>query len=295
MRILVGILRTIENEFDECVASLQRQSHGYAEHFVLENLPKESACDTLYRKFMRRSDEFDLFVKLDADMVMERHDFLDRVEQAFAARPWMKLLSLPVQDFFTNQPIFGINIFRSGVEFPLNHDGLFTDQNPVSPEESVFGMDGFDGMVSRCKDPLPFQAFHYGLHRGLKARCGDLAGRWGRVAFHMRFHEALWRNFTSKMDSRLGLACLGGEMALRGDFAIEHVNYANPHAAQICEGFEHLSAFELRKCILKMRRRNFGMLPWPVRLGLVNQTKKGKWLAIASRVGSRLRRRAPLQ
>ena len=39
MRIFVGTLKTIENEFEECVASIERQTHQNFEHFVFEDLP----------------------------------------------------------------------------------------------------------------------------------------------------------------------------------------------------------------------------------------------------------------
>ena len=60
MRILVGTLYTIENELEECLAAIKSQTHPDFESFVLQDLPKETACATLYRNFMDRADQFDL-------------------------------------------------------------------------------------------------------------------------------------------------------------------------------------------------------------------------------------------
>ena len=88
MRILVGTLYTIENEFDECVASINRQSHSDFEHFILENLPNKHAHDTLYRTFMERSGDFVLLIKVDADMVIEDEDLFAKIVDKFRVNEW---------------------------------------------------------------------------------------------------------------------------------------------------------------------------------------------------------------
>lgn len=52
MRLFVGTLYTIENEFDECVASIALQSYRNFQHFVFRNLPNKEAHDALYSAFM---------------------------------------------------------------------------------------------------------------------------------------------------------------------------------------------------------------------------------------------------
>ncbi len=39
LRVLIGTLHSGENEFDQCIAALRRQSYPHWEQFVLANLP----------------------------------------------------------------------------------------------------------------------------------------------------------------------------------------------------------------------------------------------------------------
>ena len=68
MKILIGILHCIENEYELCIQSLQEQSVKNWNHFVIRDLPNAEAHNALYSRFMEGSKEYDLFLKLDADM-----------------------------------------------------------------------------------------------------------------------------------------------------------------------------------------------------------------------------------
>ncbi len=70
MKILIGILYCIENERDACVKSIEAQTHRDFDYFIVENLPKKEAHHQLYTRFAASATEYDIFVKLDADMVI---------------------------------------------------------------------------------------------------------------------------------------------------------------------------------------------------------------------------------
>ncbi len=290
MRILVISPYCMENEFPECISSVCRQTYRQWKHLVLRNLQHPTADDTVYRTFMQRAHDFDLFMKLDADMVIEDERFLEGVVKAFLDRPWMDVLGVRLYDWFTERLIPSLNTYRSSVRFPLTHDGLFTDPLPVNPDRAVIGHAELDGRVTHCKNPSPFQAFHYGMHRGLKVVYGDASARWGQVSLHMQNHQQVWRNFLKRQDQRLGLAALGGEMALAGQFKPEHVDYAAPYAREVFAPYETWTSAQLRREITRMRYSNWGWLPWWMRLGMVNRYGFRTWRMIARRGVRRISR-----
>jgi hypothetical protein len=275
MRILIGTLHSAENEFAECVASIHQQTHQDFEHFIIRGLPEREAHDTLYSTFMARGHEFDLFMKIDADMVLEDANFLSAVVEHFRQLPNdIDVLTIPVFDMYLRQPIIGMHTFRSTVKWPRVTDNLFTDKFSVPKERRIIEEKRFFRKVTHCKNPTPFQAFHFGLHRGVKIveakiEGGDIKNWLFRNADHWKAYETVRRNFWECEEVLLGLATLGYELALAGHFKTEHVSYTNPYAAQV---FQHYSDWDVPKIKEELRRlyyKNGGWLPSKLRLGFI--------------------------
>jgi hypothetical protein len=127
MKLLVGVLHTIENEFEECLAAIRRQTHTAVDVFVIEKLRNREAHERLYRTFMERAGEFDVFVKVDADMVLCRDDFFAGVARVFRESPDVDRLYVAVDDFFTQKLIMGLNCYRNTVRWPSSSEDLFVD------------------------------------------------------------------------------------------------------------------------------------------------------------------------
>ncbi len=249
MRVLVGTLYCGENEFDECVESLQTQTHQAWEQIVVRDLPNKLAHQTLYETFMSRAAEFDLFMKLDADMVLEDPRMLDRIEAYFQQHPQLDGITIHVHDFFSDSLIHGLHVYRSSVRWPRREERLFVDTPPVSPEKFRIGVKELAPVASHCKNPTPFFAFHYGVHRGLKAR----QATGSTAAYYLQTIEQVWKNFQSRKDHRLGLAVLGAEMGLDGEFGVDDLDFENQHPREVCVRYEGMSADELRGEISKLR------------------------------------------
>ena len=113
MRILVGTLYCGEQEFDDSVASVKGQTHPPAEHLVIERQPKRLGHEQLFGTFMQRRDDFDLLVKVDADMVLCRHELFAGIVERFRADDSMVVLSIKVHDYFTDRPASGLNCYRN--------------------------------------------------------------------------------------------------------------------------------------------------------------------------------------
>lgn len=259
MQILVGTLKTIENEFEECVESIEKQTHQNFEHVVLEDLPKKEAHDTLYRTFMQRADEFDLLIKVDADMVIEDDELFAKIVDRFREHPQLKDLEIAVYDFFSDRLIWGMHAYRNTTTWETSDEELFTDRGAlVNSEEHMFDDEDLAPAAIHCKNPSPFQAFHYGIHKALKT---IQPGTWPKSTSDIQFH---WTNiqetrehFHETGDRRLGFAVLGAEFGLREEVRPKHISYSNPHLRNHFERFEDFDTNDLRTEINRMAPYSF--------------------------------------
>lgn len=241
--------------------AIQRQTYRAYEQFVLEGLAKREAHDALYGTFMARAGEFDLFMKVDADMVIENPSLFAQIVDRFSAAPEMHMLTIAVHDYFSDTLIDGMHTFRSTVKWPLSTDIVYTDRHPVQRKHRVIDTSDLAPAAIHCKNPSPFQAFHYGMHRGVKARVQ--MERYKRYPlFYMRHIEATWQHFLRAGDVRLGFAALSAELALRGDFDAEHIAYTNPYAQnEFKKRYDSWDAQQVRKATMFLRARNRLFIP----------------------------------
>jgi hypothetical protein len=86
-----------------------------------------------------------------------------------------------------------------------------------------------------------------------------------RIA-HLESHlvniRRTWQHFLEERDMRLGLASLGAELALRGDFRAEHIPYVNPFAERrFRQRYADWSASRIRWIARIFRLRNRLVIP----------------------------------
>lgn len=260
MRILVVTLYSGENEFDECIASIQRQTYQSFEHLVIRDLPKREAHHRLFGEFMRRRDELDLLVKVDADMVLLRDNLFEQIVEKFARTPELIRLLIELDDFFTGRRMWGLNVYRNTLEWEARDDLVFTDRVNVAPEATRYDDCELAPAAVHCGNPSPFQAFHFGVHRGFKACEAIRREEWMTLYHRLRELADARRRFSELQDLRLGLAALGGELALQGKFAATELSYTNPRVEQIFKQYVDCSYAELNRLIRENCRRNFGFV-----------------------------------
>jgi len=220
MKLLVGTLYTIENEFEDCCASIRNQSYRDFDHIILKDLSKKEAHEALYGLFMEKSGEYDLLVKVDADMVIEDRDLFLKIVKRFESDPRLDLLLIAVHDFLADGLLIGLNVFRNTVRWELGEEALFTDMTHAAStiRKTVKDYTDLAPAAVHCGDPSPFQAYHYGFHRGMKAVIGGK--RWGLIA---AFNE----HYRRDRDPRVAYALLGANAAFTRRFAVEHISYNN--------------------------------------------------------------------
>jgi hypothetical protein len=266
MRILVGTLYTLENEFDECVAAIEQQTYRDFELCIIDKLSNKEAHDTLYRMFMARSEEFDLMIKVDADMVIEDRQLFEKIVQRFEVNAGLKDLEIAVHDFFSNRLIWGMHTYRNTVKWQPTEENLFVDACPLALGEKIHDDSELAPAAIHCKNPSHFQAFRYGVHRALKTI------QPGRVQIEHEYSVSQWsylestrRNYKATGDKRVGYAVLGAELTFGGGIQIAHYDFSNPFLESLFQQYNALTARELKREIGKLMFRNFGFLPGRLR------------------------------
>jgi len=216
-RILIGTLYSGENEFEQCKASVRAQTYPHREHVVFKNLPNKEAHDTLYRTFMERADEFQLFVKLDADMVLGEETLLEQIVEYWRRTPSLDHLSLAVRDWYTDDLMESMHVFSHRARWPLSEEPRFVDHSPVIPGAKRSIDDKTAPVVHHSPDPSPAQAFRFGVHRALKAMQPERSPMHYRQSrYQWAVLKKCWRHFERVRDRRLGLVMMGAENVIEG-------------------------------------------------------------------------------
>jgi hypothetical protein len=266
MKILVGILHCIENEFPDCLAALRRQTHRNYDYFVLENLPNKEAHDTLYCRFMDSASSYDVFVKLDADMVLCREDLLARAADRFKNSPQLDVLCIGVHDFFTDQMIDSLNVFRNTVSWRIDSEKIFPDRGQQAAGGVMYDHDDLAPAADHCPDPSPFQAFHFGVHKAVKVmQIGVHNKRRQASREHWGNLERLRANYAARKDVRLGLALVGAEMAFHEKWGAGVLDYGSPILKSYFDKVSAATPAQVDWALRARALRSFSFLPPPSR------------------------------
>ena len=157
-RTLVSTLYCGENEFEALKESLQAQTYSHWEHVVYKNLPNKEAHDRLYRTFMEQQDDFDLFLKLDADMVFRSSEGLRRIVDLFQETDQLDHLTLAVRDWYSDSLIEGLHTFSDRARWETGEESRFVDPSPIIPGQHQKLWSNPAPVVDHSPDPSPRQA-----------------------------------------------------------------------------------------------------------------------------------------
>lgn len=261
MRIFVGTLYTIENEFDECVRSIEQQSYKNFDHFVFRDLPNKEAHVTLFKTFLEQANKYDVLIKVDADMVLSNASLFENIVRKLEENDWAEILSIGVHDFFSDQLIWGLNAYRNTVRWNFEKNTLFVDRPEVPADKYIFDDKELAPAAIHCKNPSPYQAFHYGVHRGMKVlQPGSIEQNESSSKTHWRALEQAWEYFQNTGDLRIGLAALGAELAYRGRFTADDLDYSNPNMKKVLDKYILMDVKKLERKIRIFRFLNFSFL-----------------------------------
>ena len=283
MKILVGIMYCGEQEYPECLESIKMQTYEDFDYFTIENLPNKDAHDLLYKKFMEHENTHDLFIKIDADMVLIRDDLFERIVNKFKSTPGLKNLEIAVHDYFSNKLIWGLHTYRNDMKWIKKDDQLLVDyvyRDNFREGERLADDKEFAPAAIHCKSPSLFQSFHYGIHKALKVIQPDrkvLQPQW--CTYHWDIINHIKNNFIGSSDIRIGMSLLGTEIGLTGQIQVDCLDYTNPKLFNIFKGYQDMDISQVHKIIKKLNFLNFGFLPDALRLKVLTKVNRSGTLA----------------
>lgn len=210
--IFIGTLFSGENELDQCIASVKAQTHRSTHHEIIKNLPNKEAHDTLYRRFMELSHQYDYFIKLDADMVFEDNGMIEKMIRCFTQSPDLDHAIFSVRDWYAQMNVFGLHMFSNRVTWPQSKDHIFVDHHPDCPGiRKVFNHAPAPVAIHNPNPTLEF-AWTFGQHRALKVVQRD---RWkkqvGSAEDHFRLLKRIYNIQKIDSDPRRVAVILGAE------------------------------------------------------------------------------------
>jgi len=259
MRIFAGVLYSGENEYQECLSSIASQTYPEFDLFTFEHLPKLEAHRRLYQSFLDKKDQHDLLIKIDADMVLTRPELFQQIVEKFDQNPGMDVFGIAIWDFFSGGYINGLNSYRNTVSWELDPENVNADVVIVDKDKYIFDQSELAPAAIHCKNPSKLQAFHFGVHRGIKI----FAPR--HSTSHWQLLEKTWQNFLKTNDVRIGLAILGAELVYSGVLTKDDVDYTNPRLAEVLKKYKDMSSSQVRREVQKLRLKNWGLLPGNLR------------------------------
>lgn len=275
MKLLVGTLYCGENEYEECVAAIQSQSYTNFDHMTIANLPELEAHYKLYKNFIDNAEQYQLLIKIDADTVINSDLLFEKIVKKFSENAWLEVMNIGVLDFFTEEIIpAGIQIYRNTVRWDFNKDTVFPDIPIMDKNRYQYDKTELAPAATHCKNPSIPQAFHYGVHRGIKSiQKIHSTSHWAML-------QKVWKNFLRIGDRRIGIAVLGAELVYAGKFGREDQNYTNPNMDQVLQKYQDMSSHEIKREVQRLRFLHWGFFPKDWRRKVIRQIRGrlgGRW------------------
>jgi len=260
LKILVGTLYSGENEYEDCLASIRMQTFSDYDHLIIADKPELEAHYQLYKTFLDNKERYDLLIKIDADMVLISDRFFESVVAWFMEDPNLEVLTVGALDFLSGQLInAGNQAYRNSVHWNFEKDTLYPDVPELSTGHYIHDTVRLATAAHHSPNPSIPQAFHFGVHRGLKS-----IQRKHSTA-HWALLEHVWQNFLLTGDRRMGLAVLGGELVYAGKFGRAEHNYTNPSLDSHLASYEKMDIDQIKREIVKLRLQHWGFLPSDLR------------------------------
>lgn len=260
-KFLVITMYAGENEIDLCKASVAAQEGVEVTHEIIAGLDNIAAHHALYQMIMDRADTYDLFLKLDGDMVLNRPTALREVADIFTENPDVDQMVMMVQDHYTNRTIHGVHSFSPRVRWDLAaHDRLFVDPDPQYAGRLLRDPEALKIFVDHAPDPSRYQAFHFGFHRMLKL-VQMIKNR--QSPRHIRYQLAILQDVETHYQGTgpetLGMTVLAADLVRKGDLTAATGDKKNAEVEAAFDTLKGLSSEQVRKRVKAGRlARAFG-------------------------------------
>lgn len=252
LRVLIGTLYSGESELEQLKISLSRQRYPVAEHFIVRNLPNVKAHNTLYDYFL--GSDYDIMIKLDADMVLTDPLFIERLAKACIWASGVAIIQSSILDYYSGGEIQGVNCYTKLFRWDSQQtDSIFTDRSTFKGLKRIVLWSTFIRSVIHCPSPHPFQAFHFGIHRSLKIRAACASKNYESSIEQLMYLEKLRTRYKYNVHSpALAYAYAGYLHGMSESISDKDIDYRSDVLRQIFEKLASLSFRELNEYIRKM-------------------------------------------
>lgn len=165
-KVFIGTMYSGENELVRCISAIRAQQGVDITHYIVRNKREIEAHRDLYSKWNSVKGNFDMFVQIDADTVLHNPTIMFEAHKLLrmSKEEGYTSLQYPLLDMLTGQSIYGLNCYDPDVVFNVPNDEVYCDRSTSNNRTKLLTLEG--GYHS--PDPTYQQAFHFGLHRGLK-------------------------------------------------------------------------------------------------------------------------------
>lgn len=167
IRVLVITMYCGEPQVDRCISSVKKQINVSCDHFLINNKPNIEAHKELYCLINDNIDNYDYFVKLDADMEFSQGYSLSQVISKLNKNT--DHLTIPVFDFMTDSDMPDLHLFSNRVFIDVSEmNNLFVDRVKIEFPGEEKKLNKSEKLVYHCRFPTTKQATAFGYHRALK-------------------------------------------------------------------------------------------------------------------------------
>lgn len=249
-KILILILDSGENELQTSLRSLDQQTYKNWDRVIFSNLPNKTAHDTLYSSIMANSNKYNLFIKLDADMVLINKHTLKNIVYFFNSNPNVDQANFSVYDIMSDWDIMGLLVFTNNARWSITNEKLFVDHAPTIHGKRFLVWGSPSPVALHCSNPHNFQAFHYGAHRALKAIQKNRTNKkWIQSAIQWHLLTLVWKKYRKLKDRQRGLMMAGAYSVWSKKVDLEGNEYGNKSLKKAYNNYSQLTDHQIYSLI----------------------------------------------
>ncbi|MDY0403004.1 hypothetical protein [Sulfurovum sp.] len=213
IKVYIGTLYVGENEIEECKKSIKAQTFKNITHEIFSFLPNKEAHDTLYSRFMELQNDYDYFIKLDADMVLIRDTIVDELVEIFQEDKDLDHAVFSVHDWYSDSNIMGMHMFSNRVKWIISpKETLFVDRSPKRNGKRVTYSNSPAPVAYHSPNPSLEEAFMFGYHRALKVVQRDrLLKKTSGAKFQLELLQKAWNCLLKERNQRRLAVIVGAE------------------------------------------------------------------------------------
>lgn len=176
LKVFVSTMYSGEGDFPACVKSIHEQKDVQVEHHIISHQRELEAHRNQVSTWLTLQHRFDCYVKIDADTILTDKNLFVSVFETMKKHD-ASSAQIRLHDYYTDSLINGLNFFTKESKFSIPADEIYCDRCVVHKKLIHSDENLFDSNIVpaglHCWHSNHKQAFHFGVHRGLKNRLNE--------------------------------------------------------------------------------------------------------------------------